>query len=145
MSKIYTIGHSTRTIDQFISKMSRYQITHIVDARTTPFSRYAPQFNRYDLKKSLEAYNFTYIYAGKSIGGLGENQGQEEMVDGLCQLANNGIRVVVMCSEADYRQCHRFSVLTPMFEARGVPVEHLGWEPLAQRPPESKENQTGLF
>lgn len=54
MTKLYTIGHSTHTIEEFIDIVHAYQITHVVDVRTIPKSRHVPWFNENELKESLQ-------------------------------------------------------------------------------------------
>ncbi len=125
MPRIYTIGHSTRSIEQFVALLKRHKITHLVDARTRPFSRHAPQFNRFGLEKALAVEGINYIYRGQSIGGLGVNKRQEEVLDGLARMAKSGVPVAIMCSEGDYHDCHRYTVLAPLLVARGVQVEHI--------------------
>ena len=70
MSKqLYTIGHSTHTLQEFIDILHTYQITHIVDVRTIPKSRRVPWFNQPALKASLRKEKITYIHMPK-LGGL---------------------------------------------------------------------------
>ena len=66
---IYTIGHSTRTIEQFLDILGAHGIKKIVDVRTIPKSRHNPQFNRDELRKSLTNVKIRYEHM-KSLGGL---------------------------------------------------------------------------
>ena len=127
MKKIYTVGHSNKSIEEFVALLDTRGIALVVDARSIPFSKANPQFNRPSLAHSLSRNGIDYLWRGKNIGGLEKNVDQEETIDDIVRLSEN-LPLAVMCSEADYRQCHRYSVLTPLFEARGVEVEHIVWD-----------------
>jgi uncharacterized protein (DUF488 family) len=66
---IYTIGHSTHPIDEFIDILKAYHIGLLVDIRSYPGSRHAPQYNSDKLAKSLKLHNIEYIQL-PSLGGL---------------------------------------------------------------------------
>src|ERR1700687_3097683 len=66
---IFTIGHSTRQIDEFIKLLQTYSVEVVVDVRTIPKSRHNPQFNEEDLKQSLEQSGIRYKHLSK-LGGL---------------------------------------------------------------------------
>ena len=131
MAKIFTAGHSNRSIEEFIELLDTRGIALVVDARSIPFSKANPQFNRPTLAHALSRVGIDYLWRGKNIGGLVENMDQEEAVKELVRLADE-VPLAVMCSEADYHDCHRYSVLTPLFEAEGAEVEHIEWENKAQ-------------
>jgi uncharacterized protein (DUF488 family) len=66
---IFTIGHSTRQIDDFIKLLQTYDVKVVVDVRTIPKSRHNPQFNEEDLKQSLLQVHIRYKHL-KKLGGL---------------------------------------------------------------------------
>ena len=66
---IYTIGHSTHPIDEFIAMLRGFSITLLADIRTIPKSRYNPQFGQEALESSLKQAGISYIYL-KGLGGL---------------------------------------------------------------------------
>jgi uncharacterized protein (DUF488 family) len=67
--KIYTIGHSTHTIDEFIALLRHYHVETVIDIRTIPKSKHNPQFNENVLKKSLHNHHIGYVHL-KKLGGL---------------------------------------------------------------------------
>jgi len=69
INTIYTIGHSTRTIEEFIRILQSYKIETIVDVRTIAASSHNPQYNEEDLRKSLCRKGIGYIHC-KGLGGL---------------------------------------------------------------------------
>ena len=66
---IFTIGHSTRRIDEFIKLLKMHDVEEVVDVRSIPMSRYNPQFNRDALKHSLKGNGIRYKHV-KKLGGL---------------------------------------------------------------------------
>ena len=68
MAILYTIGHSTRTIEELIAALRAHQIQTLVDIRAFPTSRRLPQFHRESLEKSLPAAEIRYVWM-KALGG----------------------------------------------------------------------------
>ena len=126
-NKIYTIGHSTRAISEFLQKLKENKIDILVDIRTYPRSRFQPQYNQKALADSLSSVGVFYMFKGKNLGGKEENVDYEETIDELVDIAVGGERVCVMCSESDYKKCHRSEMLEPSFIGKGVEVMHLKW------------------
>lgn len=125
---IYTIGHSTRELDEFTEMLRGFGITILADVRTVPRSRRVPQFNRETLPGELEQRGIAYHHIEK-LGGLRHsrkdsvNQGWENRsfrgyadymqtpgftagLDELIALAKEGT-VAIMCAEAVPWRCHR--------------------------------------
>lgn len=123
---IFTIGYGHKQIDEFIEKLKENKIKVLVDVRTHPFSRWNPKFSRPSLEAELAKHSIQYLYRGHNLGGLGENVDFEVTIDEVVALSS--IReTCMMCTEGDYRKCHRYQILTPAFENKGVKVEHLIW------------------
>lgn len=139
---IYTIGHSHAPIQQFVHLLTQCRIDVLVDTRSQPYSRYAPQFNRESLKASLEQAHIKYLYLGDALGGRPTEEpyyGPDGKVDydrlaqapfyreGLERLKKGAeaYRLAIMCSEADYRKCHRYWLITRSLVAEGVQVQHI--------------------
>ena len=68
MAVLYTIGHSTRTLDELIAALRAHQVQTLVDIRAFPMSRRLPQFNRDSLQETLPAAGIRYLWM-KSLGG----------------------------------------------------------------------------
>ena len=142
---IWTIGHSTRAIEEFVELLRQHGVEQLVDIRSIPRSRRNPQFNSEELAKSLKREGIDYSHI-KELGGLRHarkdsiNTGwrnasfrgyadymqTEEFaraVGRLLQLCD-GKRCAVMCAEAVPWRCHR-SLLADALAARGIPVEHI--------------------
>ena len=142
---IFTIGHSTRAIDEFIEILRAYAIERIVDIRTMPRSRHNPQFNRESLSQFLRNRRVSYRYLGKlgglrsthadsvnmgwrnkSFRGYADYMQSREFQDGieiLIKLASEK-RTAIMCAEAVPWRCHR-SLVADALTVRGFVVMDL--------------------
>lgn len=145
MAGIFTIGHSTRPLDEFIDILKSYDIDELVDVRTVPRSRRVPQYNAETLPEKLKAAGIHY-FPMKGLGGLrhamkdSPNTGwrnasfrgfadymqTDEFRKNLEALVNraNGKRIAVMCAEAVPWRCHRSLIADALF-ARNIDVEHI--------------------
>jgi uncharacterized protein (DUF488 family) len=143
--KIYTIGHSTRPIDEFIGMLNNFGIRKLIDVRTIPKSRFNPQFNQDVLSKSLDDEHIEYAHK-KNLGGLRHpkkdsiNQGwrnasfrgyadymqTEEFEIALQELIKEAHKktIVIMCAEAVPWRCHR-SLISDALLDRGLDVRDI--------------------
>ena len=119
----WTAGTSNRSIYEFISLLKSADIQTVVDVRTRPRSRFR-WFNGVTLAKYLVSEGNGYEHQ-ISLGGYGKGDDYDEVLDSLADRARNGERLVLVCSEAKIKDCHRGSELTPAMESRGITVDHL--------------------
>lgn len=97
--QLWTIGHSTRPIDEFLTLLKAHEIQQLVDVRTVPKSRHNPQFNTDELAKSLKKAGLTYVHMPQ-LGGL-----RKAKKDSI----NTGWRNASFRGYADYMQTDEFS------------------------------------
>lgn len=142
MQTVFTIGHSTRTIEEFIELLEINGVKQLVDIRTIPRSRHNPQFEQKTLEKSLTSYGVDYVYL-RELGGLRPKvknsinmgwhnesfrnyadymQSEEftEAVKSLMKLSTEK-PTVIMCAEAVPWRCHR-SMVGDALVVRGIRV-----------------------
>jgi uncharacterized protein (DUF488 family) len=100
MATLYTIGHSTRTLDELIAALQAHSIETLVDIRAFPMSRRLPHFNRENLEKSLTDAGMRYLWM-KELGGMRKKS--------LDESPNVALRNASFRNYADY-------MLTPEFE-----------------------------
>lgn len=124
--KTWSVGHSNRSITEFIDLLKSADIQTVIDVRTKPRSRFW-WFNSSALASSLEAVSVRYEHQ-PSLGGYGRGDDYDEVLDSLAARAENGERLALMCSEGKTQDCHRGTELAPGLEARGITVEHLLYE-----------------
>ncbi|HLA95779.1 MAG TPA: DUF488 domain-containing protein [Pyrinomonadaceae bacterium] len=143
--KIWTIGHSTRELAEFLELLALNRIEAVADVRSYPGSRKFPQFNAEALKNSLPANNITYV-PFKQLGGRRRSRPDSPNtvwhneafrgyadymetvefrvgVDVLLELARKK-RTAIMCAEAVWWRCHR-SMISDYLKAAGITVEHI--------------------
>ncbi len=145
MTTVFTIGHSTHAIGEFVAILTAHGIVRVVDVRTIPKSRRNPQFNSDELRKSLTNGGIAYLHQ-PGLGGLrhprkdSKNTGWENEsfrgyadymeteefgrnLDQLLELAGTG-KTAIMCAESLPWKCHR-SLLSDALIARGAEVLHI--------------------
>ncbi len=142
---VFTIGHSTRTIEDFISLLREYGIQQLIDIRTIPKSRHNPQFNQADLRKSLKNKRIGYRHM-KGLGGLrhakkdsinmawqnasfrgyADYMQTEQFEANLEKLIGYAQKkqIAIMCAEAVPWRCHR-SLIGDALLIRGIEVENI--------------------
>lgn len=67
--RLYTIGHSNLSFDDFLNRLRAHHITTVVDVRSEPYSKYTPHFSKREFQTALESHGITYRYAGEFLGG----------------------------------------------------------------------------
>ena len=65
---VYTIGHSTHSIDHFTALLKSHDIDAIADVRSSPYSRHNPQFNRETLRNAMRAAGIWFVFLGEELG-----------------------------------------------------------------------------
>lgn len=138
---IYTIGHSTHSIEKLIHLLSSNHVSLVVDVRSNPYSRYNPQFNRESLISKLEQAGLSYIFMGYELGARTEDRKcyVEEKVqydllaqsmpfqEGLSQISERVKRQIIalMCAESDPLVCHRSILICRHLADHGIEVKHI--------------------
>ena len=140
--RLYSVGHSNQSLEEFLGLLTPYGVDCIVDVRSNPASKYSPQFNQESLKWFLKDKGIHYLFFGEEFGArrtdcIDEEEGQvnfEEAVEtpafkrGVVRLMNGlekGFNIALMCSEADPLECHRFSLVSRYFYDKGLDVQHI--------------------
>jgi uncharacterized protein (DUF488 family) len=139
--RVWTIGHSAHSSEQFMMLLRSAGITAIADVRTSPYSRFSPHFNRDELRDELRLHGISYVFLGKELGGRPANQrfycegvadyekmahtedfkkGLERVIEGARKY-----KIAVMCSEQDPMDCHRCLLVGRALAERGVRVGHI--------------------
>ena len=139
---VHTIGHSDLDREKLIDRLEKVGVELVVDVRSTPHSRHAPQFNQKELAEALGQRGIGYIHMGTELGGrpkddrLYDEQNRADyrlmalepkFEDGIRQLAQTATdrRMALLCTERDPLQCHRALLVAPALERAGVPIVHL--------------------
>jgi uncharacterized protein (DUF488 family) len=149
---IWTVGHSTRTLDEFVATLQAYDIELLADVRRFPGSRRLPQFGAEELRAGLESNGIGYLWL-ESLGGRrpshkdSHNLGwthsafrgyadyaeTEEFAAGLFELLNvsAGLRTAIMCAEVLWWRCHR-RIISDVLVSLGYQVIHIRDEKVSE-------------
>lgn len=142
---IYTIGHSNRSLTEFLEMLQSFDIKTLADIRSMPGSNKCPQFNQEDLKVSLEEIGIKYIHMADlggrrkvkkdsknnrwnndSFKGYADYMETEEFDNAIKKLQDLALEqpLAYMCSEAVWWRCHR-SMVSDDLKAKGWMVLHI--------------------
>jgi uncharacterized protein (DUF488 family) len=146
ISRIWTIGHSTRPIDIFISLLDENGVKLVADVRSLPGSKHYPQFNREMLARSLTEHGIRYehfpelggrrkatkdsrntAWRNASFRAYADHMETEEFrtgIERLVDLAAESGPAAIMCAEAVWWRCHR-SLISDYLKVRGIDVMHI--------------------
>lgn len=138
---IYTIGHSTHTIEAFLELLRKHGVTAVADVRSAPFSRFNPQFNKDTLQGTLAAHGVKYVFLGRELGARSDDPacyengrvqyarlaraasfqaGLDRVVQGASEY-----RVALMCAEKEPLECHRTLLVARALAEQGVEIAHI--------------------
>lgn len=145
VTAVYTIGHSTRPLEEFLGLLAAYGIQAIADVRRFPGSRRHPHFGREALQDSLAGRGVGYLWLPQlggrrtprpdsvntgwrsaSFRGYADHLGSPEFAEGFGLLLELAARrhTAIMCSEVLWWRCHR-ALISDVLVVRGVPVLHI--------------------
>jgi len=136
---VYLIGHGNMKLDEFLKILKEKKVDMLVDVRSAPFSRYVPDFNKENLKEFLLKNNIDYVHMGSILGGrhpegFNKYMNSNEFKKGIAILQEgiNGSRAAIMCSEIDYRKCHRRFIGSKLAD-EGFIVEDISKNDIVQK------------
>lgn len=140
---IITVGYGNRSLEELIAVLRNESVQYLVDVRTSPHSRFKPEFSAEPLDASLKAVSIRYVFMGDSLGGRPPDptcyedghvvydivrkkpffaSGIERLVSAMRQ----DLKVCLLCSEGRPTDCHRSKLIGVALDAIGIPVVHLG-------------------
>lgn len=138
---VLTIGHSTHSAEAFLALLRQHDAEAVADVRSSPFSRFNPQFNRVPLEQLLKANGIRYVFLGKELGARSDDRSCYDhgrvQYSRLAQTAlfQSGLdrvlqgaakyRVALMCAEKEPLECHRTLLVAKALAARGQKVLHI--------------------
>jgi uncharacterized protein (DUF488 family) len=156
-SSIFTVGHSSLELSEFLKLLMTHQIKIVGDVRSRPGSFRFPQFNREPLEACLASAGIRYEFLGETLGGrppdprayhadglvnYEERRKADDFragIDRALELSRSS-NIVLMCAEEDPLQCHRFLMICPALLERGFSPLHIrrGGELESQRAAEDR-------
>lgn len=139
---MWTVGHSNHDVETFLALVQRHQVAHLVDVRSHPYSRYAPHFNRDELRASIEARGIRYTFLGAALGGRPRREDQldaeghalydrmsteptfSDAIDGILRGASEH-RIALLCSCGAPHECHRRLLVGKVLCDRAAELRHI--------------------
>jgi uncharacterized protein (DUF488 family) len=139
---IYTIGHSNHPIERFIELLQKHGINALADVRSTPYSRFNPQYRKEKLQDSLAAAGIRYVFLGEELGARSkdpacydasgrvsyEKLAKTELFQRGIERLRTGMhdhRIAIMCAEKAPLDCHRTILVARELERVDIPVTHI--------------------
>jgi uncharacterized protein (DUF488 family) len=139
---VWTIGHSNHTFERFAALLGSQRIELVVDVRSQPYSRFAPQFSRPALETALRNAGVGYLFLGVELGGRPSREDhydergharydlmaeQPAFHDAIERVAHESHkrRLALLCSESQPRDCHRRLLVGKVLAEHGVPLRHI--------------------
>ncbi len=139
---LFTIGYGARTLEELIATLQANRVEFLIDVRTSPYSKFKPEFAKEVLQIRLERAGIRYLFMGDTLGG----QPREEAcqtdgkvdydkvraqpffkagIERLRKAFEQNRRAALMCSEGRPEQCHRSKLIGEALATAGIPVCHI--------------------
>jgi len=142
MSSFFTIGHSNHAIEAWLALLAQHGVEVTVDARSSPYSKYVPQFDKELMQRSLEEAGIRYLFLGAELGGRPANPAYYDdkgrvLYSRLCDDAHfkaaiarlesgmERFRVALVCGEEDPAHCHRRLLIGRVLCEHGHTMLHI--------------------
>ena len=139
---VWTVGHSNHEFEHLLALLQGEEIEFVVDVRSYPYSRYAPQFNRDALEAKLPLRDVGYLFLGEELGGrptqeehydaeghalygpMSQETAFTHALDRVIRGAGR-FRLALLCSEVDHTDCHRRLLVGKVLTDHGVQLHHI--------------------
>ena len=137
-----TVGHSNHPVETFVSLLIRHGINELIDVRSAPYSRYAPQYNYESIRRALEDIGIGYTYLGGELGGrpadracydadgrvqydrVAATEPFEDAIRQVARLADEN-RSALLCTEKEPLECHRTLLVARALADQGCSIGHI--------------------
>ncbi len=140
-NELYTIGYAPFSMEDFIATLRRYGINALVDVRSSPYSKYKPEFKKDPLNKTLADNRISYIFLGGLVGARVEDstcytdgilnydllKETDKYQTGITRILNGmkDYRIALMCAEKDPLNCHRTFLISRTLRSYPVKILHI--------------------
>jgi uncharacterized protein (DUF488 family) len=141
--RIFSIGYGGRSLETLIAQLHRLEVAYLIDVRSSPYSRFHPEFSREPLSKELALRQIRYVFMGDLLGGRPDDpdcydaKGKVDYqrcrtkdffmrgIERLRTAHTQGMRVCLLCSESKPWECHRSKLIGWTLQDHGLGVEHV--------------------
>jgi uncharacterized protein (DUF488 family) len=141
MQQVFTVGHSSQSIEEFTAQLQRHSVEVVADVRSRPYSRRFAHFSREPLQATLKAADIGYVFLGRELGARRDEPecyvGNQALYDRIATLPPfaDGInrildgartyRLALMCAEQDPLTCHRTILVCRELQRHGLAMTHI--------------------
>jgi uncharacterized protein (DUF488 family) len=142
MSSFFTLGHSNHDLSAWLALVRQHGVEVVVDTRSSPYSKYVPQFDKEIMQRSLEEAGVRYLFLGAELGGRPANpayydaaghvlysrlRDDDRFQAGIARLETGmeRFRVALVCGEEDPAHCHRRLLIGRVLTERGHAMLHI--------------------
>jgi uncharacterized protein (DUF488 family) len=139
---LFTIGYGARSLEDFIAALEANRIEYVLDVRSSPYSKFKPEFSREVLQRRLQRAGMRYVFMGDVLGGQPEDPACHtdgkvdydkvraqpffrEGIERLRKAFEQQHAAALMCSEGRPEQCHRSKLIGEALAAAAIPVSHI--------------------
>ncbi len=139
---VYTLGYGTRALEEVIRLFTRYGVSYVIDVRSSPYSRFKPEFSQEPLARRLEDCGIRYVFMGDLLGGrpvepycyrdgkvdydrVKETAAFCKGIERVSNAWSQHLQVCLLCSEGRPEECHRSKLIGDVLEDKGIPVRHI--------------------
>ncbi|MBV8758837.1 MAG: DUF488 domain-containing protein [Deltaproteobacteria bacterium] len=141
--RVFSIGHGGRSLDAVVTQLNKLEVPFLIDVRSSPFSRFQPEFSRDPLRAQLQSQHIKYVFMGDLLGGRPSDRDcydkdgrvdyqkcrtKDFFIRGIERLRTayaKGMRVCLLCSEGKPWECHRSKLIGWVLQDQGIVVEHV--------------------
>lgn len=139
---LHSIGYGARTLDELVAALKVHRIEYLLDVRSSPYSKFKPEFTKEVLEAALKARGIRYVFMGDTLGG--QPRDPDCFTDGkvdyekvrrqpffqaglerLRKAHEQRLRAALTCSEGRPEQCHRSKMIGEALAAAGIPILHI--------------------
>ena len=160
---LLSIGHSKHAVGFFITLLQNHDVNYILDVRSTPYSKFASEYNRENIKTILENNGIAYMFMGNYFGARPSDASLylpngyldfEKTANSLnfkkafinvMKGVEQGYRIAFMCTEKDPVECHRAILVTNAFYKAGYSIEHIMPDNTIQTQQDINERLLGMY
>lgn len=140
--RILTIGYGSRKLSEFLDALRLYECEFLVDVRSSPYSRFQPEFSREALIGHLKPHRIRYVFMGDTLGGRPSDttcytDGRVDYskcrtkdffrqgIDRLHVASSKRLNLILLCSERKPQDCHRSKLIGATLLDQGIETAHI--------------------
>lgn len=139
---IYSIGHGSRSAEELLELLKKYDIAWLIDVRSQPYSKFHPQFSKNNLQRFIEENGIRYVFMGDTLGGRPTNadcyrNGKVDYdilktkdffrqgIERLKTAYTKDLSIAIMCSERNPAECHRTRLIGRVLTDENILIQHI--------------------